>query len=91
MQQERRQQILAVLQTEKGSSIRNLAARLYTSEASVRRDVLALEKEGQVRRVYGGVLLSEYENAVVPLAMRDDEFRRQGGAGLPRSGHGGRW
>ena len=73
MQQERRQQILAVLQTEKVSSIRNLAARLYTSEATVRRDVLALEKEGQVRRVYGGVLLSEYENAVVPLAMRDDE------------------
>jgi len=73
MQQERRQQILAVLQTEKVSSIRDLAARLYTSEASVRRDVQALEKEGQVRRVYGGVLLSEYENAVVPLAMRDDE------------------
>lgn len=73
MQQERRRQILAILGAERIASVRDLAARLYASEASVRRDVLALEKEGVVRRVYGGVLLSEYENAVVPLAMRDDE------------------
>lgn len=73
MQQERRRQMLAILQTEKMAAIRELAARLYASEASVRRDVLALEKEGLVRRIYGGVLLSDYENTVVPLAMRDDE------------------
>lgn len=73
MLEERRRQILAILGDEKITSIRSLAARLYASEASVRRDVAALEKAGQVRRVYGGVLLSEYENTVVPLAMRDDE------------------
>ena len=73
MQQDRRKQLLAILEKEHSASIRGLAARLYASEASIRRDVLALEKEGLVRRVYGGVLLSAYENAVVPLAMRDDE------------------
>ena len=73
MQQERRRQLLAILEKERSSSIRHLSAQLYASPASVRRDVLALEKQGLVRRVYGGVLLSEYENAVVPLAMRDEE------------------
>lgn len=72
MQQDRRRQLLDILAKEHSASIRSLAAQLYTSESSVRRDVLALEKEGLVRRMYGGVILSEYENAVVPLAMRDD-------------------
>lgn len=73
MQQERRRQLLAILEKEHSASVHSLSARLYASEASVRRDVAALEKEGLVRRVYGGVLLSEYENAVVPLAVRDDD------------------
>ena len=73
MQQERRRQLLAILEKEHSASVHSLSARLYASEASVRRDVAALEKEGLVRRVYGGVLLSKYENAVVPLAVRDDD------------------
>ncbi len=76
-QQDRRTAILEVLNRRNAASIRELAALVYASEASVRRDVAALEEKGMVRRVYGGVLLSRCENTVVPLAMRDGEHSAQ--------------
>ena len=72
---ERREQILAILKTHEAVSIRELAALVYTSEASVRRDAAALEEEGLVRRIYGGVQLKE--NAVVPLSIRDGDHSAQ--------------
>ena len=74
---ERRNQILLLLQTHGGLSIRELSALVYASPASVRRDVIALEEEGLVRRVYGGVLLTSCENAVVPLSVRDGDHSAQ--------------
>lgn len=74
---ERRSQILLLLQSRGGLSIRELSALVYASEASVRRDVIALEEEGLVRRVYGGVLLSSCENTVVPLSVRDGDHSAQ--------------
>lgn len=73
----RREQILLLLQNHGVLSIRELSAQVYASEASVRRDVIALEQEGVVRRVYGGVLLSACENAVIPLSVRDGEHSAQ--------------
>lgn len=73
IQFERRQAILRVLEKRSPSSVREIAAQVYASEASVRRDVAALEREGLVSHVYGGVLLSSRTNAVVPLALREGE------------------
>ena len=70
---ERREQILAILKTREAISIRELAALVYTSEASVRRDAAALEEEGLVRRIYGGVQLKE--NAVVPFASKEEYLK----------------
>ena len=74
---ERRRQILLELTTHGGLSIRELSALVFSSPASVRRDVIALEEEGLVRRVFGGVLLAGAENAVVPLSVRDGEHSAQ--------------
>jgi len=74
---DRRAQILRLLQTHGGLSIRELSAMVFTSAASVRRDVIAMEAEGLVRRVYGGVLLSSSDNAVVPLSVRDGDHSAQ--------------
>lgn len=74
---QRREQIVLLLQSHGVLSIRELAAQVYSSEASVRRDVIALEQERMVRRVYGGVLLNGCENAVVPLSLRDGEHSAQ--------------
>lgn len=71
IQYERQQQLLNYLKENKSATVRRLAEILYISEASVRRDIAALEEQGLVRRKYGGVILAEYEHSVIPLALRD--------------------
>lgn len=70
---ERREKILSYLENKRTATVRELAGVLYISEASVRRDLEALEKAGQVRRIYGGVVLEKFHNAVVPLGFREGE------------------
>ena len=70
---ERQQRILHYLEEKKSASIRELAQLLFTSEASVRRDIEVLEQEGYVKKIYGGVLLSRYQNGVVPVNLRDSD------------------
>jgi len=70
---ERHQEILKILKQEHSATIKSLAKRIYTSEASVRRDVDILEKSGYVHKIYGGVVLSEYMNDIVPLNLRYSE------------------
>ncbi len=70
---ERREKILSILEQKRTATFRELAEALFISEASIRRDVDALEKAGQVRRIYGGVVLESYHNAVVPLGFRESE------------------
>lgn len=73
IQYERRQNILEYLDRRQSASIRELAEYIFASEASVRRDIAALEEQGYVRRIYGGVILSQYQNSVVPLDLREGE------------------
>ena len=73
IQIERRQQILIYLEKSHTASIKELADAIYTSEASIRRDLAVLETQGFVHRVYGGVMLSNYKNSVVPLHLRDSD------------------
>jgi len=71
LQYTRQQSILQYLQDRHTATISELAKAIYTSEASVRRDIAAMESEGLVLRVYGGVVLAEHKNEVVPPALRD--------------------
>lgn len=68
---ERKQEILKYLEQKRSATVKDLSEHIYTSEASVRRDLEALEREGFVKRFYGGVALSRYINDVVPLSLRD--------------------
>ena len=70
---ERQQSILNLLETQQTASIKELAGKLYTSEASIRRDLEALETQGYVRRVYGGVMLSKAGNHSIPVELRDGD------------------
>lgn len=70
---ERQQKILEYLDGRKSATIRELATALYTSEASIRRDIQALEASGFVNKIYGGVILSKYQNTVVPVGLRDGD------------------
>ena len=73
IQYERQQNILQILQSRGTASVRELSGAVFASEASVRRDIEALEQQGYVKRIYGGVMLSRHENSVIPLDLRDPE------------------
>lgn len=73
IQYDRQQMILRLMRERRSATIRELAPLVYASEASVRRDVETLEKQGYLQRVYGGVVLSEYKNSEVPITLRDAE------------------
>ena len=70
---ERHQKIIEYLEAKQSATVNELARVLYTSEASVRRDVQALETQGFVNKIYGGVILAKYQNKVVPVDLRDGD------------------
>jgi len=70
IQYERQKKIVDYLTTTPIAKVSELAKHLYTSEASVRRDIATLEAEGIVTKVYGGVILSQYQNEVQPAEIR---------------------
>ncbi len=69
LQVERQEEILQLLKSHQALRVSQLAKLLYTSEATVRRDLAALERDGSVRRVFGGVVAVQEQ---LPL-----DFRRQ--------------
>lgn len=68
---DRHQSVLEYLQHRHSATVKELAATLFASEATIRRDIAKLESEGYVERIYGGVLLAGHENAVVPVNVRE--------------------
>lgn len=70
LQIERQEQILELLAATPALRIGDIASRLYISEATVRRDLAAMEQKGLVERVYGGVTLKKED---MPLDFRHRE------------------
>lgn len=69
----RQEDILAYLKENHFASVAELASVVYTSQATVRRELEKLEAKGAVKSVYGGAVISEYEKTPVPLYLRDKE------------------
>lgn len=70
LQIERQEQILELLERSSALRIGQIAAALYISEATVRRDVATMEQKGLLRRVYGGVTLKKED---MPIELRRQE------------------
>lgn len=70
---ERFDQIIEMLGDDRAVSVREMSQRLYVSEATIRRDLEALEKRGMLKRIYGGAVLMRQTNRDVPLYMRESE------------------
>lgn len=68
LQNERFMQIKGFLEKTPTMRISQIAELLYVSEATVRRDVDAMAKEGLLKRVYGGVTLNKED---MPLTFRN--------------------
>ena len=77
----RKKDIVDLLYERERISVRELASRLYVSEMTVRRDLLALERQGIVRRYRGGAVLST-AGSEMPISRRffvdEDEKKELG-------------
>ena len=70
---DRQQKIIEYLEVKQSATVRELSEALFTSEASIRRDIETLENQGFVKKIYGGVILSKYQNGVIPVNLRDSD------------------
>lgn len=70
---ERREKILEILKKEKSCSVVRLAKMLNYSEATIRRDLNALDKELKVRKTFGGAVIFDTYGSEVPIAIRRNE------------------
>lgn len=67
---ERHKQILKLLESKKSMTVMELAGEVYASPATIRRDLISLEKEGVIKRSYGGAVLNESYTDQIPLILR---------------------
>lgn len=67
---ERREGILRLLETAENVSVAELVDRLGASEATVRRDLVQLDKEGVLRRTHGGARRLSLRGVTTPFAAR---------------------
>lgn len=70
---ERLDHILAFLRENQTATVKTLAARLYASEATVRRDLNELEHRGLVKRLHGGAVLLDGANRELPIRVREQQ------------------
>lgn len=70
---ERQTEILNILEKSKSISVNKLSKLLYVSEPTIRRDLTVLEKQGQVLRTHGGVVLRQTAEKEIPLMLREDQ------------------
>ena len=62
--------ILKELRDKKTVYVADLAERYYVSPSTIRRDLASLEREGIVRRIYGGAVLIERDTSEIPYLIR---------------------
>lgn len=74
---ERKQQILDLLKIKKAISVEELCKTLYTSGATIRRDLQDLEKDRLIKRTHGGAVLLEGTSTETPLVLRESENSSQ--------------
>lgn len=70
LQEERYQRITTLITSFKRVSTDQIIRELQVSRETVRRDLLALEGLGQLRRVHGGVVVTNYTPEEPPLSER---------------------
>lgn len=73
LKKERQQKIVDITKHKKSVTVASLAELLYVSEATVRRDLMELEKSGALSRSHGGAYLPEGGAAESPGIIREKQ------------------
>lgn len=67
---ERQQKILQMVERSGGVTVAELVRALYASAPTIRRDLTAMEKNGLLKKVYGGAIPLTAANREIPLTIR---------------------
>lgn len=70
---ERVEYIWKEIQEKKTVYVSQLSQKYFVSPSTIRRDMAELEKQGLVRRTYGGCVLLERESSEIPFLLRKNE------------------
>ena len=70
---ERQNRILEILAVRKAASVEELCRELYSSGATIRRDLAYLESSGLLCRTHGGAVRMEESGRDFPLLLRESE------------------
>lgn len=76
-QEERLEEILDLLEQRPYATVHYLAEQIHISASSIRRDLQLLERQGRVKRSYGGVALRQREHTAAPYLLREREYSEQ--------------
>ncbi len=74
---ERRSAIMAYLKQHKAATVTELSHMMFIGEATIRRDLSALEREGGIKRTYGGAALTSGMDSEIPLYVREFEHKQE--------------
>lgn len=74
---ERKSEILATLQREKSVLVAELSQKYNVTEETIRRDLDKLEKEGYIKKTYGGAVLSENTSVEIPFKIRERTNKKE--------------
>ena len=74
-QNERCAKIYEILQQRGSVTVQYLEKQLYVSEATIRRDLDAMEKNGLLQRVWGGAMLHTVDKDI-PSFVRMSLFKK---------------
>lgn len=69
----RQQEILDILKRQRSVSVTQLSKEMFASEPTIRRDLAYLEKQGYLKRVYGGAVLGGAPDREIPYEVRTGE------------------
>lgn len=72
---QRQEMLLDYINRHSSASVKQLAEKFYLHEATVRRDLNALAKAGQITRVHGGAAVMDTFLAEIPLYVRETAFK----------------
>ncbi len=70
---ERQNKILEILDRRQAVTVDELCAELYSSGATIRRDLQILENNGLIRRTHGGAVHIDANARDFPLTLRENE------------------
>ncbi|MFS8580380.1 MAG: DeoR/GlpR family DNA-binding transcription regulator [Novibacillus thermophilus] len=74
---ERKQRVLEYLNQHQRATVKELSQLFNVTEATLRSDLTALEKEGHIKRIHGGAVLADNVSSEYSFLVREKKNRQE--------------